>query len=124
MPASHQLSPLEGRSVLIVEDEFLIADEICSLVERLGGTVVGPVPKVTAALDALRTAKPDIALLDINLHGERVYAVAEALRAAGTPFLFTSGYDAGAIDPHFRDIPRLEKPVSLPALTTALTKLI
>ncbi|MFD1112123.1 hypothetical protein ACFQ20_22660 [Pseudoroseomonas ludipueritiae] len=42
---------------------------MCALVERLGGTVIGPMSKVSAALGALETAKPDLALLDVNLRG-------------------------------------------------------
>ncbi|MBC9178407.1 response regulator [Pseudoroseomonas ludipueritiae] len=69
MSASDNSSPLAGLSVLVVEDHFLIAEEMCALVERLGGTVIGPMSKVSAALGALETAKPDLALLDVNLRG-------------------------------------------------------
>ncbi|MCG7363270.1 response regulator [Roseomonas sp. ACRSG] len=123
MSASDNSSPLAGLSVLVVEDHFLIAEEMCALVERLGGTVIGPISKVSAALGALETAKPDLALLDVNLGGEQVYAVADVLRVAGTPFLFTTGYDSGSIDPRFRDVPQVEKPVSLFTLLTALDRL-
>ncbi|MFH5923878.1 response regulator [Roseomonas xinghualingensis] len=123
MSASHHSSPLAGCSVLIVEDQYLIAEEMCELVERLGGTVIGPVPRVSEALEALEEAKPDLALLDVDLGSEKVYVAAEALRAAGTPFLFTTGYDRGAIDSRFSDVLRLEKPVSLTALVAALGQL-
>jgi CheY-like chemotaxis protein len=108
--------PLAGRSVLIVEDQYLIADEMCALVERLGGTVVGPAPRVSAALAALASRRPDLALLDVNLDGEHIYPVAEALREAGIPFVFMTGYDPWAIDSRFSDAPHLEKPIALPAL--------
>ena len=116
-------SPLAGLSVLVVEDHFLIAEEMCALVQRLGGTVVGPMSKVSAALGALEASRPDLALLDVNLGGEEVYAVADVLRLAGTPFLFTTGYDSGSIDPRFRDVPQVEKPVSLVTLLTAIERL-
>jgi CheY-like chemotaxis protein len=109
--------------VLIVEDQYLIADEMCALVERLGGTVVGPVAQVSAALAILAAGRPDLALLDVNLDGETVYTVADALQAAGTPFIFTTGYDAGTLDPRFGDTPHLEKPIGMPALTGTLRSL-
>ena len=123
MAINHPTSPLAGYTVLIVEDQFLIADEMCTMVERLGGTVIGPVPRVSAALEALERSRPDLALLDVNLDGERVYPVSEALRATGTPFLFATGYDSQSIDPRFADVPQLEKPISLSALAGALGRM-
>jgi len=114
---------LTDRSVLIVEDQYLIADDMRLMVERLGGRVVGPVSHVPAAIAALAEDKPDLALLDVNLDGEEVYAVAEALRAAQVPFLFTTGYDPWTIDPRFSEAPHLEKPIGMPALMTALRDL-
>ena len=111
---------LAGRSVLVVEDQYLIADEMRTMVERLGGRVVGPVSRVRAAIDALAAEKPHLALLDVNLDGEEVYAVAEALREAGVPFVFTTGYDPWTIDPRFSRAPHLEKPIGINALMAAL----
>lgn len=116
-------SPLDGRSVLVVEDQFLLADEVSRLVERLGGTVMGPVSSAEAALGLLRGGKPDLALLDINLGGQRVYPVAEALRADGVPFAFISGYDRSLIDAGFREQPHLEKPFSASALRAVVERL-
>jgi CheY-like chemotaxis protein len=115
--------PLEGRSVLIVEDQYLIADDMRALVERLGGTVLGPVSQVSAAMAALAAESPSLALLDVNLDGEEVYEVAEALRASGIPFVFTTGYDPWTIDSRFSEAPHLEKPIGLPALTGTLRAL-
>ncbi|MBI0535918.1 response regulator [Roseomonas sp. KE2513] len=114
---------LADRSVLIVEDQYLIADELRTLVERLGGRVLGPVGQVAAAIRLLAEEKPDLALLDVNLDGEEVYTVAEALSTAGVPFVFATGYDSWIIDPRFSDTPLLEKPVALPALVAALEEL-
>jgi two-component SAPR family response regulator len=114
---------LAGRCVLIVEDHYLIADELRTLVERLGGRVLGPVGQVAAAIELLAEEKPDLALLDVNLDGEEVYKVAEALSAAGVPFVFATGYDAWIIEPRFSETPHLEKPVAMPALVRALQEL-
>ena len=114
---------LAGRCVLVVEDNYLIADELRTLVERLGGRVLGPAGQVAGAIRLLAEEKPDLALLDVNLDGEAAYAVAEALGTAGVPFVFATGYDSWIIDPRFSDTPRLEKPIALPALVTALGEL-
>lgn len=114
--------PLAGQAVMVVEDQYLIAEDMCLLVERLGGTVIGPVSRVASALAMLGTQRPNLALLDVNLEGERVYAVATALRESGIPFAFTTGYDASVIDPRFRDTPHLEKPIAETALTGVLRR--
>ena len=116
-------TPLAGRSVLVVEDEFLLADEMRTLIERLGGEVLGPVSSPDAALGLLRARAPDLALLDVNLGGDRVYPVAEALRESGIPFAFMTGYDRRLIDARFRNVPHLEKPFSAPALLSMLREL-
>ena len=115
--------PLAGRAVMVVEDQYLIAEDMCLLVEALGGTVIGPVSRVAAALATLDARRPDLALLDVNLEGERVYAVATALRDSGIPFIFTTGYDASVIDPRFSDTPHLEKPIAEAALTGVLRRI-
>jgi CheY-like chemotaxis protein len=77
--------PFTGRRLLIVEDELLIALELQSIVEQLGGTVVGPAGSVENALQLLSGTTPDAALLDANLRGDRVTPVAQACRdRAGT----------------------------------------
>ena len=115
--------PLAGRCVLVVEDEFLLADEMCALIERFGGEVMGPASTTDAALGLLSARAPDLALLDVNLSGNRVYPVADALREGGIPFAFTTGYDRRLIDARFRNVPHLEKPFSAPALLTVLDAL-
>ncbi|WP_338665173.1 response regulator [Pararoseomonas sp. SCSIO 73927] len=123
MDVEERAVPLAGQTVLVVEDQYLIAEDLCALVERLGGTVMGPVPGVEAALDLLRAGRPDLAMLDVNLEGERVYDVCTALREAEIPFLFITGYDAAVIHPHFRAVPCLEKPVEEAALRGAIARL-
>lgn len=118
-----EIAPLVGRRVLVVEDQYLIAEDLCILVERLGGAVIGPVPGVEAALDLLRTSRPDLAMLDVNLEGERVHKVCTALREAEIPFVFVTGYDASVIHPHFSAVPYLEKPIDEAALRGAIARL-
>jgi DNA-binding response OmpR family regulator len=80
------------RKILVVEDEFLIALELEHTLRRAGYQVVGPAAGVGMALRLLRQVRPDAAVLDVNLAGERVTPVAEVLRAMAVPFLLASGY--------------------------------
>ena len=89
----------DGQRLLVVEDEYLIAADLTQTLERIGVVVVGPVGSVETALELVKEegCRLDGAVLDVNLHGQRVYPVAEALAGCGVPFLFTTGYDAEAI---------------------------
>jgi CheY-like chemotaxis protein len=98
----------EVRRLLIVEDEYLIATDLAYSLEGLGINVVGPAASVEEALEIVDTtgAQIDAALLDINVRGQPVYPVADALAAR-----FTTGYDAVAIPPAYAKAPRCEKPI-------------
>ncbi len=88
---------LVGKRVLVVEDEMMVALLIEDLLMELGCSPVGPFGSVTMALQAALTEELDLAVLDVNLGGENVYPVADALTERHIPFLFVSGYGDGAI---------------------------
>jgi DNA-binding response OmpR family regulator len=90
---------LEGKRVLVVEDELLVALLIVDMLAEEGCGVVGPFSTVESALDAAQTERFDLALLDVNLAGEKVFPVAEALSARKIPFMFLTGYGDTAIPP-------------------------
>ena len=103
---------LKGTRVLIVEDNYVVADALEYLIDGYEGSVVAIVPTVERAIEVLTASEVDIAVLDINLHGTSVVPVAEHLRAHGVPFVFLTGYgDGELLPPHLRDRPRLDKPV-------------
>ena len=83
-----------ARRILVVEDQFLIAMELQAILQSAGYVVLGPAPSVSVALDLIHRERPDAAVLDVNVAGERVTPVAEVLRALSIPFLLASGYDA------------------------------
>ena len=89
----------DGRCLLLVEDEYIIADDLALSLEQLGFEVVGPAGSVQEALDLVRRNgdRLDGAVLDINLRGERAYPIADALSDRGVPFVFTTGYDTPVI---------------------------
>ena len=84
--------------ILVVEDEFLIAMELESTLRRGGYQVLGPAPSVRVALELLQRDRPDAAVLDVNLAGERVTPVAEVLRSMSIPFILASGYGAADLN--------------------------
>ncbi|QDA36491.1 response regulator (plasmid) [Paracoccus liaowanqingii] len=112
---------LEGRRILLVEDDYFIADALLEALEDAGATVLGPVSSVKDAL-ALLGREHDVngAVLDINLDGEAVFPVADVLCARGVLFLFATGYDEAAVLPAWRHITRCEKPVNVAAVVRAL----
>jgi len=113
---------LRGRSILIVEDEYMIATDTAQSVEQLGAAVIGPVGSVAEAL-ALAASAPtiDAAVLDVNLRGEKVFPVADALRARGVPFVLATGYDEWVIPAEYAGTPRCEKPVDAHILVRLLS---
>ena len=112
---------LAGRRILVVEDEMMIAMLVEDMLLELGCSVVGPVHALADAL-ALARSEPglDAALLDVNLAGQPVFPVADALREKGVPAIFSTGYgDAGLRDID-RGSPVLQKPFRAGDLARAL----
>jgi DNA-binding response OmpR family regulator len=108
--------------VLVVEDEFLIAMDLELLLQRDGWRVLGPATTVVGALRLLAGERPDVALLDVNLRGEPVTPVAEALRARGVPFVLASAYDGATQLPAeiLVTAPNVGKPMNERRLLAAL----
>src|SRR5689334_21715663 len=116
---------LAGKTVLVVEDEYFAAIDLCLELQRLREVVVGPTPSLGKALDLIRsTPHIDGAVLDINLGGEMVFPAADLLGERGVPFLFTTGYDRSMIPPRFSGVLRCEKPVIPDRLSQALASII
>jgi CheY-like chemotaxis protein len=101
---------LAGKRILVVEDEALVAMLIESLLEEYGCCVVGPCSTVAKALTVAHSETFDLAVLDVNLRGEKVYPVAELLAERHIPFLFLSGYGEEAIPPGHSDWKVCTKP--------------
>ena len=105
---------LTGRRILVVEDDYVVAEDLREQLLSFEAEVIGPVATVAQALALLETGSaPDMAILDIQLGGEMVYPVANALLARGIPFVFATGYAAPAIPKDYADVPLVEKPLAL-----------
>jgi CheY-like chemotaxis protein len=116
--------PLQGLRILVVEDDFLVGQTLLAMLEDAGATVLGPIGWAHEAL-AFVTNNPgqfDCAVLDVNLHGEKSYAVADALVERNVDFVFSTGYGANALDPKYRHFKRCEKPFALNVLVQALAQ--
>ena len=112
-------------SILVVEDEFLIAMQIEAILRGAGWRVLGLAGTLSSAVSLARKSTCDAAVLDVNIRGERVDEVAAILYQRAVPFLFVSGYGRGNLPTAFRDgVPFLAKPFSDRALLEAVRDLI
>ena len=111
---------LDGMCVLVVEDEAIISFLLEDVLGELGAADVRHAGNVGTALAFLDNHTPDLAVLDVNLGGERVYPVAERLEAKGITFLFTTGYGKSGLDPRWSEKHVVQKPFNVDAMTAAL----
>ena len=122
--APQPLAPLQGRSILVVEDEFFQAKDLAQALANAGARLVGPFPSLNATTDALKEGPSvDAAVLDINLRGRVVYGVADLMAERGIPFLFASGYDVDVVPAEHRGRPFLTKPFRIENLLVAVAGL-
>jgi CheY-like chemotaxis protein len=118
--ANVTISPLAGKRVLVVEDEALVAILLEECLSDFGCIPVGPCNSLAKALEAVETETFDLAVLDINLNGEKVYPVAYALAERHIPFLFVSGYGNTGIPPDRNDWKVCTKPFKTDNLAAML----
>lgn len=116
---------LSGLRVFAVEDEALIAIMLEVMLDELGCTIVslaGTIPRALADVETM-ASNIDVAVLDVNIGGEKVYPVADALAARGVRLLFCTGYGADDISERYRDQIVLDKPYTKIELANALARL-
>jgi DNA-binding response OmpR family regulator len=103
---------LAGRRIFVVEDEALLAWDICAQIEACGGVVIGPAMTLAAAHDALQeNFELDGSVLDIRLGKEMVYPLIEPLEHAGVPVVFASSESREGIPSRYAHIPLFGKPI-------------
>lgn len=101
---------LTGLRILVVEDEYLIANMIVEILERAGCVVVGPESELDGAIQTFRHENIDAVLLDVNLGGRLIFPLADQLDRHKVPFLFVTGYGPYTVPERFRDHPLITKP--------------
>lgn len=111
--------------ILLVEDEYMLADELRTELDDARAVVIGPAGTLADALDLIRSEEHiDGAILDVNLRGEMAYPAADLLIARGVPFVFTTGYDSSAIPDRFAEVVRCEKPINIRRVTEAIGRVM
>ena len=116
--------PARSKTVLIVEDEPLIAMMLEDFLDALGHRAVGPCDNVASGLRAVAAGGIDVAILDVNLLGGEVSApIADALAERGIPFLFASGGSGDAIPEQHRNRPTLSKPFTMDGVRQVIADL-
>ena len=108
------------RSVLVVEDQAIIACDLQRFLDSTGYHVVGPVGSPDEALSRIASGKLDGAVLDVKLTGDSAPQVADALKAAKVPHIFVNGWAVGPIPEQCRDRPLLNNPYDYRSLLDAL----
>jgi CheY-like chemotaxis protein len=115
---------LEGRRILVVEDETVIALWVEDVLKQAGATVLGPVASVSEALVLMERETFDCAVLDYKLPDGTITPVADLLVARGLPFIFATGYDEGTPDRKYADWPRVEKAFTIDELLKAIVSIL
>lgn len=116
-------SKLAGRRILVVEDEFYLAEDLCRALSEEGADVAGPASSIRKAKALIAEQRVDLAVLDVNLKGELVFPLADELRLQKVPFVFTTGYDDIMIPVEYQTIERWEKPLATAKLIKRLAQL-
>jgi CheY-like chemotaxis protein len=113
-------SPTPAKRILVVEDELMIRMLLEDMLGELGYTVAAEAARIEEALEAAKNADFDIAILDVNLNGQPISPVADALVARGMPFVFATGYGERGLPEPYRDRPTLKKPFQMDGLKQML----
>jgi CheY-like chemotaxis protein len=114
------MNDLAGRRVLIIEDESLVTMMIEDALADFGCEVAALASRFSDAMEKAKSLSFDIAILDVNLDGQRTFPIAEALIDRGVPFVFATGYDAASLPDPMRRAPILHKPFQQMDLERAL----
>ena len=111
---------LAGLNLLVVDDDYFVANDCATILRRRGARVTGPVQDMARARASLFGEVTDCVLLDINLKGEMAFSLAEELDAKGIPLVFTTGYDPSILPASLRKHRCLLKPLDTRELVSAI----
>jgi len=116
--------PLQGSRILIVEDEYYLADDLAAALKAAGAEILGPAGTIEEARAHIDDADFDCAILDMNLRGDMAFPVADRLKEAGIPFLIATGYNSASLPDRFAEVPRVEKPSDTRKIIEAIPPLL
>lgn len=116
---------LTGRTVLLLEDQMLIALDLEQILQDAGLVIAATATSTREALAYLAGATPDVAILDVNLGDETSEPVAQALITRGVPFTFATGYGEGGVVPGaFPSVPVVKKPYDAESILSQIRQLL
>ena len=115
---------LAGQTVLVLENDFYLAQDAASALQGAGAEVIGPCRDPAGAIEAMAGRAPTAAVLDINLGSGPSFEVAKLLRKSGVHFVFLTGYDQAALPMEFADVVRLQKPAEPREIVRAVAALV
>jgi DNA-binding response OmpR family regulator len=115
---------LNGRRILVVEDDYLVASLIQDVLEAAGCVVSGPIPRLPQAVGVAEADTCDAAVLDVNLGGNQVFPVAEVLSRRQIPFVFVTGYGPATLPDEHHDRPMIRKPFRIDELLSVVADLV
>ena len=122
----YSTNALTGKIVLVVEDEYMLADAIEAAVRSAGGNVSGPFPTIKEALDHLADERnePDAGTLNIRLIDGESYPVADELSRRSIPFVLASANSPSSLPKRFSHVPLVTKPFSAYQIVQAISELL
>lgn len=123
MATQIQHGALNGKAVLVVEDQYLIAHDIARTVRSLGGDVIGPTGNLEQARTLIKEHSIDLVLLDVNLNGESALPLVHELERRMIRYILATGYDEWVMPPGIQTSVRIEKPITIFGLTEAVARL-
>jgi CheY-like chemotaxis protein len=124
MSGAEREPPFAGTQVFVAEDEFHILLLLEDMLASLGCRIIDSASRVDVALQLAQRLAVDVAVLDVNLCGQKIYPAAEMFRQRGIPFIFSTGYSLSGIDPAWAKYPVVQKPFLLERLAQALAQAI
>jgi ActR/RegA family two-component response regulator len=113
---------LNGRRVLLAEDNFILADNLARKMSQLGLIVIGPATNVAQAMALLDAGDAAVegAVLDIQLGREMSFPIVDKLREMDVPAVFLSGFAGDAALGAYGDVPCFRKPIDAAKVAAAL----
>jgi ActR/RegA family two-component response regulator len=111
-----------AKRILVVEDDYLLAQDVAAAVAESGGEVIGPVPSANRAINSINLEGVDGAVVDVRLQDGPAYVVADLLVNLGVPFVFLTG-NSKMIPARFSSVAVFEKPGELGEVAKAIADL-
>jgi two-component SAPR family response regulator len=112
---------MKSMKVLIVEDDFVIADDLARVFEKAGVQVLGPVASVVDAIPLIDQA--EVAVLNVDVQGKSALPLAERLIEKQVVVVFYSGHDPAVLPDRMRQVRFVPKPATSDVVLNVLSEI-